>query len=221
MQRGTRRADGFTLIELLVVIAVITILAGFLLPVIGQARDRARRTTCLSNLRQIAWAHQFYVQDWDERLPPWFVRAAQRPAPFGTSRYWTEFLQPYLRSPAILRDPSAVWPGSPPTDYAVLADYALLSWRQGGRRGDPSEPVMFWPGPPMSLGSVARPSETIQITDGWTTTRWTEGGVLRHGRGVSAAFVDGHVRWLSRAEFWRVERDERGFYWMHYGAADR
>jgi prepilin-type processing-associated H-X9-DG protein len=68
----------------------------------------------------------------------------------------------------------------------------------------------------LSLGAVVRPSETIQVTEGWT-----EGAILRHGRGMNAAFVDGHVRWLSRTEFWRVERDERGFYWLHYGTADR
>ena len=139
----------------------------------------------------------------------------------GRPVYWTEFLQPYLRSEAILRDLGAVWPGEPPSDYAVLAEYALLTWRQGGRRGDPSEPFMRWPGPPLSLPQVVRPSETIQITDGWTTTRWTEGAIRRHGRGMNAGFVDGHAGWLTDREFWRVFPDERGFYWLHYGTADR
>jgi prepilin-type N-terminal cleavage/methylation domain-containing protein/prepilin-type processing-associated H-X9-DG protein len=218
---GKRMLNGFTLMELLVVIALIALLAGMLLPVLVRVREQARRTTCLSNLRQIAQAHLLYVQDWDERLPSWFMPAAPRPQPLGSFAYWPERLQPYCRSRTLFRDPSAVWPGAPPLEYAILAEYALLTWRQTGRRGDPSEPSMRWPGPPMSLSAVVRPTETIQLTDGWTTTRWTEGALLPHSRGMNASFVDGHARWLSRREFWRVEAGGEGFYWLHYGAADR
>jgi prepilin-type N-terminal cleavage/methylation domain-containing protein len=60
---------GFTLIELLVVIAIIAILAAILFPVFAQAREKARQTTCLSNLKQIGLAFKMYVQDFDERWP--------------------------------------------------------------------------------------------------------------------------------------------------------
>lgn len=60
---------GFTLIELLVVIAVIAIIAAILFPVFGKAREKARQTTCASNLRQLGLAAQQYVTDNDERLP--------------------------------------------------------------------------------------------------------------------------------------------------------
>ncbi len=62
-----RRA--FTLIELLVVIAIIAILAAILFPVFAQARDKARQTQCLSNLRQIGTGLSMYTQDYDEHLP--------------------------------------------------------------------------------------------------------------------------------------------------------
>jgi prepilin-type N-terminal cleavage/methylation domain-containing protein/prepilin-type processing-associated H-X9-DG protein len=60
----------FTLIELLVVIAIIAILAAILFPVFAQARESARQTTCLSNLKQIGLAHMMYVQDYDETFVP-------------------------------------------------------------------------------------------------------------------------------------------------------
>jgi len=66
---AARRSAGFTLIELLVVIAIIAILAAILFPVFARARENARRTSCISNLKQTGLAVMQYVQDHDDIYP--------------------------------------------------------------------------------------------------------------------------------------------------------
>jgi prepilin-type N-terminal cleavage/methylation domain-containing protein/prepilin-type processing-associated H-X9-DG protein len=72
------RRTGFTLIELLVVIAIIAILAAILFPVFAAAREKARQTECLSNVKQIVLGVFGYVQDYDETFPMLAYRSVRQ-----------------------------------------------------------------------------------------------------------------------------------------------
>jgi prepilin-type N-terminal cleavage/methylation domain-containing protein/prepilin-type processing-associated H-X9-DG protein len=219
MPRASRA--GFTLIELLVVIALIAILAGILFPVFAQARDAAKRSNCVSNLKQIALAHQMYVQDNDETLPSWYVVGGPR-----GYMIWPEFLSPYYRDQRIL-DEGLTAPEDK-TANSWLADYSLCAWGPGGD-GTEERPYWRWPGSvwtdeegsrPMSMAQVRRPAETMQFADGMTG-RWECNIRRRHRNSIlNGAFLDGHARLVSEEEWNRIGKDERGYFYR-VAAADR
>jgi prepilin-type N-terminal cleavage/methylation domain-containing protein/prepilin-type processing-associated H-X9-DG protein len=216
-----RLRKGFTLIELLVVIAVIALLAALLFPVFAQARSRARGSACLAQLRQLAAAHQMYLQDHDEVLPAWrFSGQGGNPAP------WPELLRPYLRSTEILTDPG--YTGAPRDPATWRADYALLTWGPGGF-GTAGEPYWRWPGTlltstgplVMTLAQVVRPSETIQLADGYTLTTNSAARDRHRSGGSNVTFVDGHTRWVSLKEIMRPMQEPGGQWHLWLAAADR
>jgi prepilin-type N-terminal cleavage/methylation domain-containing protein len=94
----------FTLIELLVVIAIIGILAAILFPVFSSAREKARQTSCLSNLRQVGISTLMYAQDYDES---YVHTELGGDAGDANERYWGDMLQPYTKSWQMLACPSA------------------------------------------------------------------------------------------------------------------
>ncbi|MDW8104873.1 MAG: prepilin-type N-terminal cleavage/methylation domain-containing protein [Armatimonadota bacterium] len=97
---------GFTLIELLVVIAIIAILAAILFPVFAQARENARKAKSISNLKQLALAHNMYAQDYDETLCPTLGAGH----PDGGLYHWPELVYPYTKNGGEKRrNPDGTW----------------------------------------------------------------------------------------------------------------
>ena len=102
MSIRARRASGFTLIELLVVIAIIAILASILFPVFSRARENARRSSCLSNMKQIGLGVMQYTQDYDERLPLKQIGQTSD----ATNPKWMDSTYPYVKSTQLYTCPS-------------------------------------------------------------------------------------------------------------------
>lgn len=149
MFHSNQKQRGFTLIELLVVIAIIAILAAILFPVFAQAREKARQTSCLSNMKQFATGVMMYNQDYDELFPitvthngttnsgvgsvytvPEAALAAPPASPL-TRSYWAIAIQPYLKNYNIYACPSGKEYnpfGTAPTNAAQAATYMSIAF---------------------------------------------------------------------------------------------
>ncbi|MCG9893987.1 MAG: prepilin-type N-terminal cleavage/methylation domain-containing protein [Fimbriimonadaceae bacterium] len=104
------KKNAFTLIELLVVIAIIAILAAILFPVFAQAKAAAKKTSSLSNIKQMGTAAQIYGADFDDNIPlflsgPWSAFGAALGNTDQRARAWVETLYPYMKSYGMYVDP--------------------------------------------------------------------------------------------------------------------
>src|SRR3954468_11388757 len=99
-----RRNQGFTLIELLVVIAIIAILAAILFPVFAQAREKARQSSCASNMKQLGLGILQYVQDFDEQFPIGSATAGS--VGIGYTGGWAHPIIPYLKNVDVYKCPN-------------------------------------------------------------------------------------------------------------------
>ncbi len=148
--------SAFTLIELLVVIAIIAILAAILFPVFGQARERARMTTCLSNTKQIGLGIMQYTQDYDDILPVVGVSAQGRGS-------WMVQIYPYLKSTQIFNCPSFGDAGFVPIRGAAGSLNTSYGWNWNLN----SVPPLGISG--YALSALQNPSETVIVGDNGIT----------------------------------------------------
>ena len=206
-----RSRRGFTLIELLVVIAIIAILAAILFPVFAKAREKARQTACLSNMRQIGTAMMMYSSDYDETVCKMYQ---YMPQPGATMLAWfPDLLIPYTKNWDVYVCASGKLtynymrpPGTPdPLTYS----YGRASWLCGNS-GPAAGPVSG----PVSLAQIQDPAGTIDVMDvtyfelwsypahtdwGDPATPYPPGGPRtdkRHNGTMNASFYDGHAKAL-------------------------
>jgi prepilin-type N-terminal cleavage/methylation domain-containing protein/prepilin-type processing-associated H-X9-DG protein len=162
-----QRASGFTLIELLVVIAIVAILAAILFPVFAQAREKARQSSCMSNLKQLGTAALAYNQDFDEMYPmAYYLSPTGNTTPNQTQLSWAGLIYPYAKTEGIFRCPSeadltAVTPGTfttgTPNGFTVTYAY---NYYIGGNNSAGSAARAT-----QSLPVVQNPSNLVMITD--------------------------------------------------------
>lgn len=155
----SRRTRAFTLIELLVVIAIIAILAAILFPVFAQAREAARRTTCLSNEKQVSLAVLQYVQDYDESLPLIFAPNNSNDNTsmgykVGWRLYtWQNLVQPYSKNWQAFTCPdSGMTKSDPATSIDPFSNFAML-----GRSAVTNQPFFtdqFYAGTPVAYQGI-------------------------------------------------------------------
>jgi prepilin-type N-terminal cleavage/methylation domain-containing protein/prepilin-type processing-associated H-X9-DG protein len=185
---------GFTLIELLVVIAIIAILAAILFPVFARAREKARQSSCLSNMKQLALAFNMYIQDYDQVFPSQWGAFVTANGPHG---YGYNLLNPYIKNSQIWRCPSD---GTHNCAQEGSSDYTA-SWAQSYNF---NTNVFDYN---MKISTVDKPAETPGMLEGkdrnqiWGQPRWgsyvaTYGDLERHNGGCNLNYVDGHAKWL-------------------------
>lgn len=147
----------FTLVEILIVLAIIAILAAILFPVFSQVRERARQSTCASNLKQIGVAVLMYTQDHDETLPRW--------GSFNKGDYITDLLNPYLGRGGAQSTLSAVW--TCPSRGASADDFNSYGYNYlvlGNVSVDP-QPYIARYAWPAGLSSLQEPTQTVAFAD--------------------------------------------------------
>jgi len=219
--KGSR---GFTLIELLVVIAIIAILAAILFPVFAQAKRAAKKTVCLSSVKQVALAHLMYANDYDDHaafsviidvtasryeLRSWFAYVyyglPDLDGPYFNSQ--EGFFGPYMKNQAIY--------GCPESD-PLLAGQLETGFPNGYGVNDSvlviELPIYGYdPTPSVSLTSIDRPAETILIADAvnlggfdgfslshQTWLDWPSNAYPQvwgvHSKMVNVGWADGHAK---------------------------
>jgi prepilin-type N-terminal cleavage/methylation domain-containing protein/prepilin-type processing-associated H-X9-DG protein len=206
------RRKGFTLIELLVVIAIIAILAAILFPVFARAREKARQTSCLSNIKQLSLGLQMYAQDYDGMA----FASCDCPGPPLVSRYQHEgnavalsYVYPYVKNDQIYHCPSVDQRNCGGTPLfcegygQVVANSIAGSMVGSGKNLDrfagdnskgPAGVIIISESNNPFLWDWASPTNDL---DG-TGSLWGRLDPV-HNEGMNCGYIDGHAKWQKKA----------------------
>jgi len=149
---GTRQGNhqnAFTLIELLVVIAIIAILAAILFPVFAKVREKARQTSCSSNMKQLGLSIMQYIQDNDETFPSGQYQAAGNGGNTGAG--WAGQVKKYIKADGLFRCPD----DSTPVDKAENAIVCSYGYNAHLDAADGNNPHTT------TLASLNAPASTV------------------------------------------------------------
>jgi len=202
---------GFTLIELLVVIAIIAILAAILFPVFQSVRENARRTQCLSSMKQLALAITQYTQDSDEHMPD-FTDGNPGSALLGGWNYYTGYgnaatlrfdptlgsLYPFIKSKGVYVCPDDSLGQASGTSYAINSCLGsnvrdTVSKLRIGK----NIAVIDTPSATLLFCEEGAGSSSISTNDAYFSYPSPDHISIRHRGGGVFGFVDGHAKFIT------------------------
>lgn len=176
---GSEGKSGFTLIELLVVIAIIAIISAILYPVFATAREKARESACLSNMKQVAIGVIQYAQDYDETPPNSYVDSG--------AGAWGGQIYPYVKSAGAFRCPDdalvineASMNGENDSSYCLNANLAT-GYYSLAKYTAPAMTVLFCEVTGNSNTDVTMPVDAIWWWQGASPTCMGLGAMMQNG----------------------------------------
>lgn len=210
------RKSGFTLIELLVVIAIIAILAAILFPVFTAAKENAKKTSCLNNMKQVGIASTAYMDDNDGAIVPIgmaYTGKTSKIFPSGDTLYWPDLLSRYTsNSKGLNKCPSAKYWGlgmnhpqvglwhisrgdgvrklsdiANPTKTFCFADTGLII------NYTETDPDKWKENPDWTFTIACRTPDNKGYYDGTEDKNATTRMIGRHNGFANCVFVDGHA----------------------------
>lgn len=208
----TRKA--FTLIELLVVIAIIAILAAILFPVFAQAKNAAKKTQSISNLKQIGTSTLLYSADYDDTYPmSAYFGAPENPDPRPVIHSVYDTVQPYMKNKQIFLSPADAqkqnWKNrlnainlTIPAQGVEFASYAPNLGLFGENLCSAPVAALRKFSQTFSQSSLPDTVNTIAFFDGYIKSLATGlnynnfMGIPRHQDGLVINFADGHAKYF-------------------------